>query len=244
MKESAGILHLVATPLGHLGDLSPRARETLAAADRILAEDTRVLRRLLAGAGLKTRARVTSLRRENEREEAPGVIESLARGEAVVYASDAGTPCVSDPPARLIAAVRAAGFRVVAIPGPSAVTAAVAASGLVAGRFRFEGFLPPKGAKRAARLAAVLAADEPTVLFESPHRVARLLEEIAAAAPDRALAVCREISKVHEETRVGTAAAVTQGLRAQGEFTIVVSRAVDEGDGDAADCGADPDDLP
>jgi len=241
-----GTLHLVSTPIGNMGDLSPRAREVLAAADLLLAEDTRVARRLLAAAGIETRARIESLRRENETRSIPGILSALAAGSNVVYASDAGTPCVSDPPARLVAAAHAVGARVVAVPGPSAVTAAVALSGLVTGPFRFEGFLPPKGAKRGARLAQILRADEPTVLFESPHRVLRLLSEIAAAAPARRVAVCRETTKVHEETRVGTAAEVASDLRAQGEFVVVVGRETEAPveEEPPSDCDTASDDLP
>lgn len=233
-------LFLVATPIGNLSDLSARAAEVLGSVDRVLAEDTRRTRILLDHVGV--RVPVTSLHAHNEAARTAQVLERLGRGEELALVSDAGTPLVSDPGARLVREVTAAGHRVVPIPGPSAVLAALVASGLPADRFAFLGFAPRKGEERAALLDRVALSRETAVLFESPERLVRLLEELAdACGTDRPAAVARELTKVHEEVFRGTlgeALAYYQESPPRGEVTVVVAAATDPSGPDAADEGA------
>lgn len=201
---SAGSLVLVGTPIGNLGDLSPRAAEALATADAVCCEDTRRTGRLLSLSGIERRPFVV-VNDHTEDREIPRVLERLARGERVAVVSDAGMPGVSDPGERLVAAAVAAGYPVEVVPGPSAALAALVVSGLPAGRFVFEGFLPRKGAARTERLAAVAAEPRTTVLFEAPHRLARTLADLAqACGGDRRVAVARELTKLHEQVWRGT----------------------------------------
>jgi len=220
-------LYVVSTPIGNLGDLSPRAAETLKSVDRILAEDTRRSRLLTERAG--SAAPLVSLHAHNERERAEQVLAWLAAGESLALVSDAGTPLVSDPGARLVEAVIAAGHDVVPIPGPSAVLAALVASGFPTDRFSFLGFPSRKGKERQRLLARVAGAEETVVLFESPNRVVELLEALAAAcAPTRRVAVARELTKIHEEVVRGTpaeAAAYYREHPPKGEVTVVVAPA-------------------
>jgi 16S rRNA (cytidine1402-2'-O)-methyltransferase len=199
-------LVVVATPIGNLGDLAPRARRALEEADLVCCEDTRRTRALLSALGVPAGGRLLSLHAHNETARAPAVLEALEAGRTVVLVSDAGMPTVSDPGGRLVAEAAAAGVTVTCVPGPSAVLAALAVSGLGADRFSFEGFLPRKGAERRRRLDAMAADERAVVFFEAPGRVAQTLADVAAAAPDRPVAVCRELTKVHEEVWRGAAA--------------------------------------
>lgn len=218
-----GLLSIVATPIGNLGDTSPRARETLRSAEVIACEDTRRTGVLLHALGLTVPC--VSLHAHNEAARLPELLTRLAAGAHIALVSDAGMPTVSDPGARLITAAHAGGIRVEAIPGPSAVTAAIAAAGAPADRFVFAGFVPRKAGERAALLDAADRAGWPVVAFESPQRLGALLAELAARDPDRRVAVCRELSKLHEETRVGTAADLVRDFGtgpARGEITVVL----------------------
>jgi len=221
-------LVLAATPIGNTGDATPRLREALAAADVIAAEDTRRLRRLLAALDITTSARLVSYYDSVEKARTSALLEDLRADRAVVLVTDAGTPLVSDPGFRLVAAAVTEGVEVRVLPGPSAVLAALAVAGLPADRWCFEGFLPRRAGERRSRLR-VLAGDPRTlVLFESPHRIAATLRDLAEAfGAGRAAAVCRELTKTHEEVRRGSladlAAWAVDGVR--GEITVVVAGA-------------------
>lgn len=223
-----GVLLVVATPIGNLGDLSPRAAAALRDADLVLAEDTRRTGRLLAHVGADTPQ--WSLHEHNERDRAEAVVQRLRAGETVVLVSDAGTPSVSDPGYRLVGACIAAGIEVLAVPGPSAVLHALVTSGLPTDRFAFDGFLPRSGAARRRRLDEVAAEARTVVLFLSPHRAAADLRDLAATCgDDRRAALARELTKLHEETRRGTLgelAALVDADGVRGELTLVVGGAV------------------
>ena len=227
-------LYLVSTPIGNLADVSPRAEETLRSVHRILAEDTRRSRVLAHHAGAK--APLVSLHAHNERARIDSVLAWLDADENLALVSDAGTPLVSDPGAALVEAVHEAGHSVVPIPGPSAVLAALVASGLAMGRFLFLGFPDRKGKSRQALLERVASSTETVVLFESPQRTVRLLEDLTReCGVDRAVAVARELTKVHEELRRGTLAEVASHYREhppRGEVTVVVA-AADSGPSEA-----------
>lgn len=220
-------LFIVSTPIGNLGDLSPRAAETLRTADRILAEDTRRTRVLADHAG--ARVPLVSLHAHNEAERIERVLAWLDAGESLALVSDAGTPLVSDPGGRLVQAVVERGHRVVPLPGPSAVLAALVASGLPSERFTFLGFPERRGRARTELLGRIATATESVVLFESPHRLVSLLEDLAhACGPDRRVAVAREVTKVHEEFVRGTleeAAAYYRQHAPRGEVSLVVGPA-------------------
>lgn len=221
-------LVLAATPIGRIEDAPPRLATELAGADVIAAEDTRRLRRLLGDLGVETTARVVSYFEGNEAARTPTLLAALVAGERVVLVTDAGMPSVSDPGYRLVAAAVAADIEVTAVPGPSAVLTALAVSGLPVDRFCFEGFLPRKAGERRRRLAELAAEPRTMVFFEAPHRTADSLAAMAEAfGADRAVAVCRELTKTYEEVRRGSLADVatwaTEGIR--GEVTIVVSGA-------------------
>jgi 16S rRNA (cytidine1402-2'-O)-methyltransferase len=226
--SDAGSLVLVGTPIGNLGDLAPRAAEALAGADAVCCEDTRRTGKLLSLAGIERRPLVV-VNEHTEDREIPRVLARLARGERVALVSDAGMPGISDPGERLVAAAVAAGHPVEVVPGPSASLAALVVSGLPAGRFVFEGFLPRKGAGRTERLAAVAHEPRTTVLYEAPHRLARTLGDLAAACgEDRRVVVARELTKLHEEVWRGTlAGAVAWAGERQppGEMVIVLAGA-------------------
>ncbi|MFF9561886.1 16S rRNA (cytidine(1402)-2'-O)-methyltransferase [Leifsonia sp. NPDC014704] len=218
---------LAATPIGNLGDASRRLVEVLSAATVVAAEDTRVAQRLLAGLGVENRPRLIALHDHNERDRAAELVE-LARDQDVVLLSDAGMPTVSDPGFHLVEAAAAAGVGVTALPGPSAVLTALAVSGLPTDRFTFEGFLPRKQGERLSTLRAVAAEQRTMVFFESPNRLAASLGDIATAlGADRRVVVCRELTKLYEEVRRGTAAEVAawaaEGVR--GEIVVVVAGA-------------------
>lgn len=217
---------VVATPIGNLGDLGPRAAEALRAADLILAEDTRRTGRLLEHLGAETPQR--SLHEHNERERIAEVLDLLADGQDIALVSDAGTPVVSDPGYRLIAAAAEAGVRIEPLPGPSAVLAALAVSGLPSDRVVFEGFLPRKGRARTERLAELATERRTVVLFASPHRAAADLSDLAEVlGRERPAVVGRELTKLHEEVLRGglgeLAAIAGGGLR--GELTVVIAGA-------------------
>lgn len=230
MSSEIGALVLVATPIGNLGDLSPRAVEALRDADVIAAEDTRVVRRLLTHSGIASGRRLRAVHARNERAEAGRIVEEISGGALVVYASDAGMPGISDPGEVLVRACIDAALPVSVVPGPSALLAALVLSGLPTGRFTFEGFLPRKGAQRRERMAAIAAAPVTTVVFESPRRVMGTLDDLCVAlGPDRGVAVAREITKVFEEVRRGPVGEVAGLVRAagepRGEHVIVIAPA-------------------
>ena len=222
-----GRLLVVATPIGNLDDLSPRGVAALRDADLVVAEDTRRTGRLLAHVGADTPQ--WSLHEHNERDRAGAVVERLLAGQVVALVSDAGTPAVSDPGYRLVAACVEAGIEVQAVPGPSAVLHALVTSGLPTDRFAFDGFLPRSGAARRDRLAEVAAERRTTVLFLSPHRAAADLRDLAeVCGDDRPAALGRELTKLHEETRRGTLGELAAGVDAdgvRGELTLVVGGA-------------------
>jgi 16S rRNA (cytidine1402-2'-O)-methyltransferase len=219
-------LVVVATPIGNLGDLSPRAAEALRTVDLVLAEDTRRTGKLLRHIGSDVPQR--SLHEHNERERVDEVLARLVAGERLALVSDAGTPAVSDPGYRLLAACAAAGVRIEVIPGPSAALTALVASGLPTDRVVFEGFLPRKGAARRERLAELATERRTVVLFVSPHRVDDDLRDLAAAlGEDRPAALARELTKLHEEVRRGPLGELRDGVAegVRGEVTLVVAGA-------------------
>jgi len=226
-----GALILVGTPIGNLGDLSPRAVDALRDADVIAAEDTRRTRALLSHAGVPAGGRLRAVHGRNERRHAAAIVEEVRAGARVVYATDAGMPGISDPGERLVRACLDAGLPVEIVPGPSALLTALVVSGLPAQRFVFEGFLPRKGKARAERLAGIAAEPRTVVLFESPIRIAGTIGELAAACgPDREVAVARELTKRFEEVwrgRLGDAAADPAVVGTRGEFVVVVAPAPD-----------------
>lgn len=220
-------LVLVATPIGNLGDLSPRAIGELAGADAIACEDTRRTGRLLAHAGIAAKALLV-VNEHTESDAAPAIVARIRSGERVAYVTDAGTPVVADPGERLVAAVAAAGLAVTIVPGPSAPLAAAAVSGLTSGRFVYEGFLPRKGAARSERLAELAASERAVVLLEAPQRCARTAADLAEAfGPQRAVVAVRELTKLHEEiwrgTLTGLVAWAAEGVR--GELVLVIEGA-------------------
>jgi 16S rRNA (cytidine1402-2'-O)-methyltransferase len=224
-----GTLVLAATPIGRVEDAPPRLATELASADVVAAEDTRRLKRLVGELGVTVAGRVVSYFEGNESARTPVLLESLIAGERVLLVTDAGMPSVSDPGYRLVAAAVGAGVPVTAVPGPSAVLTALAVSGLPVDRFCFEGFLPRKAGERARRLAGLASEERTMVFFEAPHRTQAALEAMAAAfGDDRAAAVCRELTKTHEEVRRGPLATLVDwaGEGVRGEVTIVVSGAI------------------
>jgi 16S rRNA (cytidine1402-2'-O)-methyltransferase len=234
-----GTLYVVATPIGNLGDLSPRAAETLRAVRAIVAEDTRRTRRLLAHLGAPAPA-LLSLPAFDEGGRIGAALERLAADEDVALCTDAGTPGVSDPGQKLVAAAWNAGARVVPVPGPCAAVAALTASGLPSGRFFVQGFLPRKGGARAEALALLARIPGALVVYEAGNRTGETLRDLRAALGDRPAAVARELTKLHEEMARGAlsvlAARFAEGAR--GEVTIVV------GPGAAAETAALPAEEP
>jgi 16S rRNA (cytidine1402-2'-O)-methyltransferase len=223
----AGTLILCAGPIGNLSDAPPRLAEALASADVVLAEDTRRARVLLDHLGVDRPLRSYFV--GNEAERAGELQERLAAGQTVALVTDAGTPGIADPGLSAVRAAVAAGARVTGVPGPSAVTLAVAVSGLPGDRFAFEGFLPRKGGRRTERLAAVAREPRTVVLFSAPSRLPADLADLAeAAGDDREVVVCRELTKLHEEIRrgpLGEAAAHWAGREVRGEVTLVLAGA-------------------
>jgi 16S rRNA (cytidine1402-2'-O)-methyltransferase len=221
------MLVLVGTPIGNLEDLAPRAVQTLAAADVVLCEDTRRTGRLLQAAGVSAR-KLVAVHDHNEAAQVGMVLERLRAGELVAVVTDAGMPGISDPGERLVQAAADAGFEIQVVPGPSAAITGLVASGLPAGRFVFEGFLPRSGSGRTERLAALTGERRTIVLYEAPHRLARTLADLLAALGDRQVALARELTKLHEETWRGTlSAAVARAAEVEprGEYVVVVEGA-------------------
>ena len=221
-------LVLAGAPIGSADDASPRLVAALASAEVIAAEDTRRLHRLCADLGVTLTGRVVSYFEGNEAQRTPSLLDALRAGSRVVLVTDAGMPTVSDPGYRLVAAAAAEGLPVTCVPGPSAVTTALAVSGLPTDRFCFEGFLPRKAGERRARLAALQAEPRTVVLFEAPHRLAAALADMAAVlGPTRRAVVCRELTKTYEEVVRGTLpdllAWAEPGVR--GEVTLVLEGA-------------------
>jgi 16S rRNA (cytidine1402-2'-O)-methyltransferase len=235
-------LYVVATPIGNLGDVTLRALEVLRAVPLVAAEDTRLTRRLWARHGVTTH--LVSYHARNASQRGPELLAHLRGGADLALVTDAGTPLVSDPGEGLVAAWAAEGGRVVPIPGASAVLAALVASAIPAARWGFEGFLPRSGRERRERLARVAGDDRATVLFEAPGRTAATLRDLAAACgADRAAALCRELTKLHEEIRRGALGDLAAGAAAdppRGEVTIVVAGRppVAPGTGTAPDAAA------
>ena len=224
-------LVLVATPIGNLGDLSPRAAAALAGADCICCEDTRRTGRLLSLAGIERRPGVSLLRVDDHTESSriAEVLDRLRRGERVVVVTDAGMPGIADPGERLVRSAAANGFDVEVVPGPSAAVAGLIASGLPTGRFAFEGFLPRRGSGRTARLRELADERRTIVLYEAPHRLARTLADLVdALGGERRVALARELTKLHEEVRRSTLADAASWAAASGrlgEFVVVVDGA-------------------
>jgi 16S rRNA (cytidine1402-2'-O)-methyltransferase len=222
-------LYVVATPIGNLSDISARAIETLSRAGNIAAEDTRVTRRLLDHYGI--RARLIAVHEHNEQRAAGEILEILATGANVALVSDAGTPGISDPGARLVAAAHAAGYRVCPLPGANAAAAAVSASGFLSPHFLFYGFLPARSSARCEALSAVAALPYSLVFYEAPHRVAECVEDLAAVlGVARRVLIARELTKLFEETHVCTLGEAPAWLaanahRSKGEFVLVVEGA-------------------
>jgi 16S rRNA (cytidine1402-2'-O)-methyltransferase len=241
VEHSSGVLVLAATPIGRVADAPPRLAEELAAADVVAAEDTRRLKRLTGELGVTVTGRVVSYFEGNESARTPALLESLLNGERVLLVTDAGMPSVSDPGYRLVAAAVEHDVLVTAVPGPSAVLTALAVSGLPVDRFCFEGFLPRKAGERGRRLAGLATEERTMVFFEAPHRTEAALGAMAEAfGGDRPAAVCRELTKTHEEVRRGPlgdlVAWAAEGVR--GEVTIVV-----QGAAPTAEVANDPDSL-
>jgi 16S rRNA (cytidine1402-2'-O)-methyltransferase len=239
--DHGGRLVVCATPIGNLGDASPRLAEALASADLIACEDTRQTGKLLAHLGV--RARLVSYHEANEAERAGRLADEIAGGARVALVSDAGMPAVSDPGHDLIGACLERGLEVEVVPGPSAVLAALVVSGLPTDRFSFEGFLPRKHAARDRALAALAGERRTMVFFEGPHRVLATLEAMAAAfGAERRCAVARELTKLHEQVLRGTLAEVRGRLAEQGqrgEFTLVVAGAPEPPEPAATDAVAE-----
>jgi len=227
-KPPAG-LYLVATPIGNLADITLRALEVLAGCDVIACEDTRVTRKLTERHGIATA--LTPYHEHNAAEARPKILARLARGEAVALVSDAGTPLISDPGYKLVRAAQDAGHTVTAIPGASSVLTALTVAGLPTDRFFFEGFLPPKQAARQKRIAALANIPATLVLFESGPRLADALADLAEGLGPRAAAICRELTKLHEEVRRGDLATLARdyaaGGETRGEIVLVVAPPAD-----------------
>ncbi len=229
MGNSRGRLDVVATPIGNLRDLSPRAQEALASADVIAAEDTRHTRGLLQSIGVSRQ--LVSLHTHNETSRVPDLLARMAAGETVALVSDAGTPLLSDPGYELVSEAARAGYEVRVLPGPSAITAALAVAGLPTDRFCFEGFLPARSSERRTQLAALAGELRTLVFFEAPHRIEQCLADIAdVLGRERNAAVARELTKAHETIYRGTIGGLLERAKseanfARGEITLVVQGA-------------------
>ena len=222
--KPAGGLYLVATPIGNLGDITLRALETLAGVDLIACEDTRITRRLTERYGIT--AQLTPYHEHNAASARPKILEHLSQGASVALVSDAGTPLISDPGFKLVREVCAAGFGVVALPGPSSVLTALSVAALPTDRFFFEGFLPPKQTARRTRLTELARLDATLVLFESGNRVQETLADLAAIMGARDAAICREMTKMHEEVIRAPLTELAQSavtLETRGEFVLVIA---------------------
>jgi 16S rRNA (cytidine1402-2'-O)-methyltransferase len=224
VEPAPGGLYLVATPIGNLGDITLRALETLAAVGLVACEDTRVTRRLFERYGIATP--LIPYHDHNAAKARPQILARLAAGEAIALVSDAGTPLVSDPGFKLVREAQAAGYAVTAIPGASAVLAALAVAGLPTDRFLFAGFLPPREGARRARIAELAGVPATLVLFETGPRIAAMLGDLAEVLGARPAAVCRELTKLHEEVRRGDVAHLARhyagDAETRGEFVVIV----------------------
>ena len=225
--SASGTLTLVATPIGNLGDFTPRAAEALAGADIIACEDTRITRKLLRLTGTATTARMVPYHDHNGAEMRPWLLEQLEAGRQVALVSDAGTPLVSDPGYKLVAACRDAGITVVAVPGASAVLAALTVSGLPSDRFMFAGFLPAAEGARRSQITELAELTATTIWFETPARIARSLTDMADILGPRDAVIARELTKLHEEILRGTldelAARLASGPALKGEIVLLVA---------------------
>ena len=232
--QAPGTLYVVATPIGNLGDLSPRAQDTLREVAAVCAEDTRHTRRLLAHFGIE--AGLIALHEHNESAQAARLVERLQAGESLALVSDAGTPLVSDPGYRLVRAAREAGLRVSPVPGPSAVIAALSAAGLPSDRFAFEGFLPARPAARRERLQRLAGEPRTLVFYEASHRIGETLADMATAfGGGRRAVVARELTKLFETVLDGTLDALHARVQSdadqrKGEFVVLVEPAGDDAD--------------
>lgn len=222
--QATGTLYLVATPIGNSGDITPRAIDILNGASFILCEDTRKSGILLSQLGIKKR--LISYHNYNESSRVDDVVAAITNGETVALISDAGTPGISDPGYRVVRACREAGLSVSAAAGPCAAIVALSISGLPTDRFLFEGFLPPKGAKRSKRIDAFLESGCTVVVYESTHKILKLLEELAQKVPERKIFIARELSKTYEETLYGTCSSLYQIVKERGglkgEIVVVI----------------------
>lgn len=230
-------LYVVATPIGNLGDITLRALEILAGADVIACEDTRVTRKLTERYGITTP--LTPYHEHNATEARPKLLSRLGAGQSIALVCDAGTPLISDPGYKLVRASREAGYQVTALPGPSAVLAALTVSGLPTDRFFFEGFLPPKQAARQKRIAALTNIPATLVLFEGGSRLSSTLADLAATLGPRVAAICRELTKLHEEVRYESLDALARryasGAEIRGEFVVLVAPPAEEQHADDID---------
>ena len=228
-SEEGGVLILGGTPIGNLADASDRLRSALATADLIAVEDTRKLRTLASGLGVRTRGRVIVNHDHNEEERSATIVQAVQDGQRVLLLSDAGMPTISDPGYVAAAAVAEADLPVTVVPGPSAALTALALSGLPTGRFTFEGFLARKGSERSRRLASLAGEERTMIFYESPHRTAATLADfVQIFGADRRGTVSRELTKLHEEVRRGTLAELAEWAdseRVRGEIVIIVEGA-------------------
>ena len=237
-----GILYLVGTPIGNLDDLSPRALSVLQSVDLVLCEDTRTAKTLLGGFGVE--ASTTAYHDHNERERTPEMIDRLRKGQRLALVTEAGMPLVSDPGFHLVRAARREGLTVTAVPGPDAVTTALALSGLPSDDFRFLGFLPRKPTLRRQRFEELKAVPYTVLCFEAPHRIEKALAEAAEILPDRDMALCRNLTKFGEKILTGTAAEILaeieSGEAVNGELVLVIGGAAPvESDGGTAEADGD-----
>ena len=233
-------LHIVATPIGNLGDITLRALATLAAAETVLCEDTRMSGKLMERFAIRTR--LSPYHEHNARDVRPGILERLRNGATIALISDAGMPLVSDPGYRLVKEAVALGIPVTACPGPSAVLTGLALSGLPTDRFLFAGFVPQKQGERMRLFAEFAKLKATLIFFESPHRIIETLNDLAAALPGRRVAVTRELTKLHEEVLRGEAGQIAEGLAARsavkGEITLLIGPPEGEEEVSAADLEA------
>lgn len=240
-SPSGGTLFVVGTPIGNLGDITLRAIETLRSVDRVAAEDTRRTRGLLSHLGILSKP-IDCIEAHVSESRLARLVERLEQGRTVALVTDAGMPCLSDPGAAVIERARAAGIPVVVVPGPSAVTTAIAASGLVEGAFYFAGFLPRQGTRRRRALKRLSESVDAAVLFEAPSRTATTLGELARSQPERPAAVCRELTKLHEEIQRGTLSELAASEAPwRGEVVIVLGPYDDETQASASDPGGPSD---
>lgn len=221
-----GKLYVVGTPIGNLGDMSPRALETLEAVDFICAEDTRVTGKLLSHFGIKKS--LVSYHEHNAAQAGRQIAERILAGENAAITTDAGMPCISDPGEDLVRLCAENGIETVVIPGPTAMASALAVSGLSTRRFQFEGFLPVDKKQRAQRLAEVRSSTSTLIFYEAPHKLRRTLEDLLTYLGDRRISLCRELTKLHEETvrtTLSEAAAMYSETEPKGEFVLVIEGA-------------------